>query len=75
MIFVWHRTVSMAVVYQLKIKYDQDKLGVFFFYTRRLVSSPLEDKYVVNDHHIVQKSDNATQKNVLTWCINFQRTT
>ena len=28
--FVCHRTVSMAAVYQLKIKYDQDKFRVFF---------------------------------------------
>jgi len=26
-LFVHHRTVSMAAVYQLKIKYDQDKFG------------------------------------------------
>ena len=32
MVFVCHRTVSMAVVYQLKIKYDQDKFGVFFLH-------------------------------------------
>ena len=29
-VFVCHRTVSMDAVYQLKIKYDQDKFGVFF---------------------------------------------
>ena len=28
--FVCHRTVSMAAVYQLKIKYDQDKFGAVF---------------------------------------------
>ena len=26
-LFVCHRTVKMAPVYQLKIKYDQDKFG------------------------------------------------
>ena len=29
--FVCHRTVSMTAVYQLKIKYCQDKFGVVFF--------------------------------------------
>ena len=29
-VFVCHRTVGMAAVYQLKIKYDQDKFGVVF---------------------------------------------
>ena len=30
MLFVCHRTVSMAAVYQLKVKYDQDnKSGLF----------------------------------------------
>ena len=31
MVFVCHRTFGMAAVYQLKIKYDQGKFGVFFF--------------------------------------------
>ena len=30
MVFVCHRTVSMTAVYQLKIKYDQDKFGAVF---------------------------------------------
>ena len=29
-LFVCHRTVSVAAVYQLKIKYDQDKFGAVF---------------------------------------------
>ena len=29
-VFVCHRTVSMAAVYQLKINYNQDKFGVVF---------------------------------------------
>ena len=29
-VFVSHRTVSMAAVYQQKIKHDQDKFGVAF---------------------------------------------
>ena len=43
--------VSMAAVYQLKIKYDQDKFRVFFLDAKGPVSFPLEDKHVVNDHH------------------------
>ena len=62
MVFVCHRTVSMAAVYQLKIKYDQDKFGVVFLIANRPVSFPLEDKHVVNEHHVVQKSRDATQK-------------
>ena len=68
MVFVCHRTVSVATVYQLKVKYDQDKFGVFLD-TKRPVNFPLEDNHVVNGHHVVLKSHNATQKNVLTWCI------
>ena len=29
-VFVCHRNVSMAAVYHMKIKYDQDKFGVLF---------------------------------------------
>ena len=56
---VCHRTVSMAAVYHLKIKYDQDKFGVFFLDAKHLVSFPLEDKHVVNECHVVH---DATQK-------------
>ena len=34
-----------------------------------MVSFPLEDKHVVNEHHVARKSHDATQKNVFTWCI------
>ena len=47
MVFVCHRTVSMAAVYQLKIKYDQDKFGVAFSDSKCPVSFPLKDKHVV----------------------------
>ena len=53
MVFVCHRTVSTAAVYQLKIKYDQDKFRVVFLDAKRLVSFPLQDKHVVNEHHVV----------------------
>ena len=60
----------MAAVYQLKINYDQDKFRMFFLDAKRPVSFPLEDKHVVNEHHVMRKSLDATQKkNVLTWCI------
>ena len=52
----------MATVYQLKIKYDQDKFGVVCLDTKCPVSFPLEDKYAENEHHVVQKSHDATQK-------------
>ena len=65
-LFVCHRTVSMTAVYQLKIKYDQDKFEAVFldaFDTiKRAVSFPLEDKHVVNEHHVIWKSHEATQK-------------
>ena len=49
MVFVCHRTVSMAAAaYQLKITYDQDKFGVVFLDAKCLVSFPLKDKNVVN---------------------------
>ena len=44
-------------------KYDQDKFGVNFLKTKCPVSFPLEDKLVVNEHHRVRKSHDATQKN------------
>ena len=62
MVFFCHRTVSMAAVYQLKIKYDQDKFGVVFLEAKCLVSFPLKDKHIVNEHHVVQKSHDATEK-------------
>ena len=44
-VFVCHRTVRIAAVYQLKIKYDQDKLGAVFLDAKSPVSFriPLED--------------------------------
>ena len=58
----------MAAVYQLKIKYDQDKFEVLFLDARRPVSFPLEDKHAVNEHHVARKSHDRrhTEKNVLT---------
>ena len=68
MVFVCHRTVSRAAVYQLKIKYDQDKIrsGCLdaFDTIKRAVSFPLEDKHIVNEHYVIRK-------NVLTWCISM----
>ena len=52
----------MATVYQLKKKYDQDKFQSDFLDAKHPVSFPLEDKHVVNEHHIVQKGHDARQK-------------
>ena len=71
--FVCHRTVSMAAVYQLKTTYDQDKFGVLFLDAKRPVSFPLEDKRVLNEHDVVRKSHDATQK--MSSCGVFQCTT
>ena len=71
MAFVCRRTVRMAAIYQLKIKYDQDKLGVFSLDAKRPVNVALEDKRAVNEHHVARKSHDTTQKkNVLTWFIS-----
>ena len=43
-------------------KYDQDKFGAGFLDAQLPVSFPLEDKHVVNEHHVVRKSHDATQK-------------
>ena len=68
MLFGCYRTVNVAAVYQLKTKYDQDEFGEVFldaFDTiKRAVSFPLEDKQVVNEHHVIRKSHDATQKNM-----------
>ena len=61
-IFVCHRTVSMAAVYQLKIKYDQDKFGAVLWETKSAVSFPLEDKHAENEHRVIRKYLDATQK-------------
>ena len=53
----------MAAVYQLKIKYDQDKYRVGFFLDAfDMISFPFVHKHVVNEHHIMQKSHNAIQE-------------
>ena len=56
MVFVCHKTVSIAAVYQLKIKYDQDNFGLVFVHAKRLISFPLEDKHVVNELHVFLSS-------------------
>ena len=54
MLFVCHKTVSIAAVYQLMIKYDQDKLQIQSSVldasdtTRSVVSSPLEWYFFLN---------------------------
>ena len=62
MVFVCHRTVSMAAVYQLNIKYDQDKFRVVISDAKHAVSFPLGYKHVVNEHRVRRKSHDATQE-------------
>ena len=52
----------MDVIYQLKIKYDQDKFRVFLLDAKHPVSFPFNDKHAVNEHHVARKSHDATQK-------------
>jgi len=52
----------MAAVYLLKKKYDQYKFGAFFLDAFDTISFPLEDKHAVNEHHVIRKSHDATQK-------------
>ena len=56
------RIVNVAAVYQLKIKCDQDKFGTVLWQRKSAVSFPLEDKHVVNKHHVIRKSLDAIQK-------------
>ena len=66
--FVCHRTVSMAAVYQLQIKYDQDKFGAVFLDAQSAITFSFEDKHVADEHHVIRKSHiNHTGKNVLDW--------
>ena len=53
MLFACHKTDSIAVVYQLQIKEDQDKFRAVFLGAKSAKSFPLEDKHVVNVHHVV----------------------
>ena len=40
--------------------------------TKTTVSFLVEDKHVVNEHHVIRKNHDTTQKkNVLTWCISM----
>ena len=71
MAFVCHRTVRMVAVYQLKTKYDQDKFRMVFVDAKRLVNFLLEDKHVVNEHHVVRKSHDATQKKKSPHVVHF----
>jgi len=52
----------MAAVYQLKIKYDQDKFGAGFLDAFVTISFPHEDKHVVNENHVIRKSHDAAQE-------------
>ena len=56
----------MAAVYQLKIKYDQDKFGAVFLDAFDTISFPHKDKHVVNEHHVIRKVMTPHRKNVLT---------
>ena len=47
--------MAVVYVYHLKIKYDQDKFSAVFYEVKRPVSFPLEDKHVMNEHHVVGK--------------------
>jgi len=60
---VCHRTISMAAVYRLKTKHDQDKFGAVFLDAFDTISCPLEDEHVVDVHHVIRKCHDATQKN------------
>ena len=59
-LFVYHRTVSMAAVYQLKIKYGQDKFR--FLDAKSAASFPLEDKHVVNEHHVLRHAERVSSR-------------
>ena len=61
-LFVCHETVSMAVVYHLTEKYDQGKFGAVSSEAFDTISFPLEEKHVVNKHHIIRKSNDTIQK-------------
>ena len=58
----------MAAVDQLKLKYDQDKFEVVYLDAKSPISFRLEDKHVVNEHLVVQKSHGCSQKTVPTRC-------
>ena len=59
-VYVCNRTVRMTAVYRLKTRYDQEKFGVDLLGAKSPLSAPLENKHVVNEHHLVRKSQNAT---------------
>ena len=54
MIFLFHRTVSMAAVYQLKIKHEQH-----FLHAKGPVSFAFEDKHIVNESHVTESVNEA----------------
>jgi len=77
-LFGYHKAVSMTAVYELKMKYDQGLgqiLSSFFLDTFNMISFCLEDRQVVNEHHILymiyEKVMMPHGKNVLMWCISM----
>ena len=62
MAFVCHRPVRMTAVYQLKINMIRTNSECSFLDAKCPVSFPLEDKHVVNEHHVARKSHDATQE-------------
>ena len=64
-LFVCHGTVSKTVVYQLKKKYDQGKLGAVPSEAFDTISFPLEDKHVVTPYI----------KNALAWYTSMNHMT
>ena len=65
-VYVCTRTVRMTAVYRLKIKYDQEKFGVDLLGAKSPLSAPLEDKIVVNEHHLVGKKRRMHTKRVIS---------
>ena len=59
-VYVCNRTTRITAVYRLKIKYDQENFGVDLLGAKSPLSAALEDKHVVNEHHLVRKSQSAT---------------
>ena len=52
----------MAAVYQVKIKYYQDKLGAVILHAFDTISFSVKDKHVVNEYHVIQGSNDTTQQ-------------
>ena len=69
MVFVWDKTVSVAAVYQLYIKYDQQKLIVFLLDAKRPVRFPLTPRTYEQTHNPTVVQGGGEEQEPVPWIV------